>query len=188
MTNTSTMRNAPSTFQSLYWPVAGFLAGLLLILWIAGFGPNGRACKVPVAPTEASSTATPGNGGTAPTAMPASVQPAPVVASTAVPAVQKLYFAVNSAELDATSRTKTTAIADYLKANPQAKAVLSGFHDPSGDRARNEELALNRARTVRSALEATGISRDRMVMAKPALTEGAGNPAEARRVELSVQP
>jgi K(+)-stimulated pyrophosphate-energized sodium pump len=78
-------------------------------------------------------------------------------------------------------------VVDYLKANQGAKASISGFHDPSGKKARNEELALNRARSARGALERAGIARERIVMQKPQVTTGSGGAAEARRVEVAVQ-
>jgi outer membrane protein OmpA-like peptidoglycan-associated protein len=66
--------------------------------------------------------------------------------------------------------------------------LISGFHDASGDPAQNAELAKNRALAVRHALEANGVAPDRLVMSKPAVTTGGGDPKEARRVELRVQP
>ena len=79
-------------------------------------------------------------------------------------------------------------MAAYLKANPHAKAILSGYHDPSGNRASNEQLALNRARAVRERLERGGIDRDRIIMQKPVQTTGSGDSREARRVEVKIQP
>ena len=80
------------------------------------------------------------------------------------------------------------AIVTYLKGHADAKPVISGFHDPTGNRAANEQLALNRARAVRSGLERNGIVRDRVAMAKPQETTGTGSLDDARRVEVSLQP
>jgi K(+)-stimulated pyrophosphate-energized sodium pump len=114
----------------------------------------------------------------------APVAAAPVVAAPAT----KLFFEVDRSEVSAAERAKTGPIVEYLKANPAAKAVVSGFHDPRGDRAKNEALALDRARAVRAVLEEQGIARERVVMAKPMETTGDGSLPEARRVELSVEP
>jgi K(+)-stimulated pyrophosphate-energized sodium pump len=110
----------------------------------------------------------------------------PAVMAEAPPA-EKVYFALNSTEVTAQAEGKLDKIVAYLKANAGATAVLSGFHDPSGNKASNEELALNRARGVRSALEKAGIPKERITMAKPAETTGGGAPEEARRVEVSVK-
>lgn len=83
--------------------------------------------------------------------------------------------------------SKLAEVVAYLKANGGAKALVSGFHDPSGDKAHNEELATNRAVAVRSQLEKLGIASDRVVLAQPAVTTGTGPNWEARRVEVSVQ-
>ena len=79
------------------------------------------------------------------------------------------------------------SIVDFLRANPGAKAVISGYHDPAGNAAHNYELAKDRAMNVRDTLAATGISTDRIILQKPVETTGSGDPAEARRVEVSVQ-
>jgi K(+)-stimulated pyrophosphate-energized sodium pump len=67
------------------------------------------------------------------------------------------------------------------------KAVISGFHDASGDAAKNAELAKQRAMAVRDALQGLGVGADKIELKKPEETT-AGGPAElARRVEVSVQ-
>ena len=68
-----------------------------------------------------------------------------------------LYFDVGSADLPADSTGGLEPIIAYLKANPSTTAVVSGYHDPSGDAAVNEELAKNRALAVQIALEGAGI-------------------------------
>ncbi|MCE2969925.1 MAG: OmpA family protein, partial [Burkholderiales bacterium] len=79
-------------------------------------------------------------------------------------------------------------IVAYLQANAGAKAVISGFHDPTGNRDANQDLAKNRAKAVREQLKAAGIAEDRIVLQKPQETTGTGTDPEARRVEVSVQP
>jgi cytochrome c oxidase subunit 2 len=77
-------------------------------------------------------------------------------------------------------------IIDFAKANPDTRIAISGFHDATGSAAANAELAKNRAKAVRDALEAAGIAEDRIELRKPEVTTGEGGPAEARRVEASI--
>ena len=75
----------------------------------------------------------------------------------------------------------------WLAASPNAIVLLSGFHDTSGDPARNAELAKQRAVSVRDALVAGGVATERVKFRKPESTVGAGSPEEGRRVEIRVQ-
>jgi K(+)-stimulated pyrophosphate-energized sodium pump len=200
-TNTSSSWNS---FRRVYWTIAAILALLLLFSWIAGFGPGGRACKIPglsskaapavsapapvVTPKPAASTPA---AAAAPAASAAAVappvsKPAPA-AAIAPPPAAKLYFALDKIALPQNTVAALLPVVEYLKANDGAKASVSGFHDPTGKKARNEELALNRARAARGALERAGIARERIVMQKPQVTTGSGGAAEARRVEVAVQ-
>ncbi len=120
------------------------------------------------------------------TAKPAASAPAaaPVVAVAVVP-VAKLYFASGSADLPADAGKTLEVVVVHAKANPGVKLAISGFHDPSGDQAKNEELAKNRAHAVRDSLKNVGIDEGRIDLKKPAVTTG-GADAEGRRVEVSV--
>ncbi|MFN7571612.1 MAG: OmpA family protein [Betaproteobacteria bacterium] len=156
----------------LHLTVATALAILLLLLWLMGRGPNTAGCCVAPA--------------VAPAATPA---PAPVAAP--VPAAlpfAKIYFELDKFHLPADSEASLAPIVAYLQANAGAKAVISGFHDPTGNRDANHELAKNRAKAVRDQLKAAGIAEDRIVLQKPQETTGTGTDPEARRVEVSVQP
>jgi K(+)-stimulated pyrophosphate-energized sodium pump len=211
--NTNTSASWDS-FRRVYWTIATILAFLLLMSWIAGFGPGGRACKIPglsgkgtpaasaAAPlaaakpaASATAAATPpaatavasSPAATAITTAPSMAQPAAAAAATPPPAA-KLYFPPDKITLPQNTVAALLPVVEYLKANDGAKASVSGFHDPTGRRARNEELALNRARAARGALERAGIPRERIVMQKPQVTTGSGGAAEARRVEVAVQP
>jgi outer membrane protein OmpA-like peptidoglycan-associated protein len=65
------------------------------------------------------------------------------------------------------------------------KAVISGFHDATGDAALNAELAKQRAFAVRDQLKALGIAEDKIDLKEPKnIDAGAG--AQARRVEVSL--
>jgi outer membrane protein OmpA-like peptidoglycan-associated protein len=116
------------------------------------------------------------------------VQAAPAAAASgAKPPAVKIYFETAKTDIDAKDRDAVGTIITYLKANPAAKGVISGFNDPRGDKAANELLSKNRAKSVRELLRAAGIDEARIVMQKPADTTGSGDLAEARRVELSVE-
>ncbi|SDO16129.1 K(+)-stimulated pyrophosphate-energized sodium pump [Rhodoferax sp. OV413] len=99
--------------------------------------------------------------------------------------VVKLYFASGQADLAAGA---AAALTDVAKAMADGKkAVVSGFHDATGDPAKNQELAKQRALAVRDALKAAGVAEDKIELKKPEQTQADGPPAEARRVEVAVQ-
>ena len=80
------------------------------------------------------------------------------------------------------------ALADVVKAVAAGKkAVLSGFHDSTGDPEKNVELAKQRALAVRDALTALGIAADKIELKKPENTLATGADKQARRVEVAVQ-
>ncbi len=116
------------------------------------------------------------------------VKAAPVAAAAPTSAPKAVvYFATGKADISADARDKVGEVIAFLKANAERKAVISGFHDPRGNRAANEELAKNRAKSVRELLRAAGIDEARIEMRKPVETTGDGSLAEARRVELTVE-
>jgi len=98
-----------------------------------------------------------------------------------------LYFATGSTALPDNYDAELAPIIEWLNNNPDSKAVLSGYHDPTGNKAFNAELAKNRAKSVKEALRVAGIDESRLEMRKPIETEGTGDLAEARRVEVSVE-
>jgi K(+)-stimulated pyrophosphate-energized sodium pump len=101
-----------------------------------------------------------------------------------VDGVVKFYFATAKSELAAGAGA---ALADVIKgAQAGKKAVISGYTDSTGDPAKNEELAKQRAFAVRDALKAAGVADDKVELKKPEQIN-AGDAAEARRVEVSLQ-
>lgn len=100
-----------------------------------------------------------------------------------------VYFAVGSAELPADASRSLGAVVQALKASPDAKVSLSGYHSAAGVLAQNQDLAKRRAFAVRDALEAAGIAENRVVLEKPRQTEAnlAGEDPRARRVEVSMR-
>ena len=101
----------------------------------------------------------------------------------------KVYFDTGKTEVAAEFAAKSKDVVEYLKANASAKAIVSGYNDPTGNAAANAELSKKRAEGVAAALKAAGVADDRVVLEKPAnTTAGAaqGN-TEARRVEITIR-
>ena len=101
----------------------------------------------------------------------------------------KVYFDSGKVAVASEFGTKSKELVEFLKTNATAKAVVSGFNDPTGDAAANAELSKNRAKGVAIALKAAGLADDRVVLEKPAnTTTGAAlSNAEARRVEVTIR-
>ena len=98
--------------------------------------------------------------------------------------VVKFYFATAKAELAAGANE---TLADVVKGVAEGKkAVISGFHDATGDATLNAELAKQRAFAVRDALKALGVAEDKIELKKPEETTATGSNAEARRVEVTL--
>ena len=67
------------------------------------------------------------------------------------------------------------------------KLVLSGYHDSTGDPAKNAELAKQRAFAVRDALVAEGVAESSIDLKKPEIMpDSKGNDPEARRVDVKI--
>jgi outer membrane protein OmpA-like peptidoglycan-associated protein len=126
----------------------------------------------------------------APAPMPAP-EPMPAPAAEAAPAAEiplaNYYFEVDQFALPVAREGSLEAVIAYLKANPTAVASVSGYHDPTGDAAHNEELARKRATAVKDAMTAAGIPDSQIDMVKPIVTTGSGDLAEARRVEVAIR-
>jgi photosynthetic reaction center cytochrome c subunit len=114
----------------------------------------------------------------------AAVAPTAQAANSAV-----LFFAVGSPALSTESANGLQPLIAALKADPAAKVTISGYHSASGDLAQNSELAKQRAFSVRDALQAAGISADRVVLDKPQTAEAnlSGEDPKARRVEVALK-
>ena len=91
----------------------------------------------------------------APVSAPAAAPAASAAAAGATTA--KFYFDSGKAELPAASADSIAKLAAAGKAG--GKAVISGYHDATGDPAQNAELAKQRAMAVRDALKAAGVRR-----------------------------
>lgn len=101
----------------------------------------------------------------------------------------KVYFDTGKTEVATDFSEKSKDIMAYLKDNTGAKAIVSGYNDPTGNAAANAELSKNRAKGVAAALKTAGIAEDRVLLEKPAsTTAGAAlSNQEARRVEVTIR-
>lgn len=97
----------------------------------------------------------------------------------------KVYFDSGQTDVHGDFAAKSKELVDYMAAHADAKAVISGFNDPTGNAAANEELSKNRAKAVQAALVGAGVAEDRTVLEKPAdATGSAASNAASRRVEV----
>ncbi len=109
----------------------------------------------------------------------------PVMPATLI--VAKVYFAAGVNTLPAAAANNIAIAVAAANKNPSAKVVVSGFHDVTGDAAKNAEVAKERAKAVSEALKQAGIVEDRIEMMKPEIVLGTGDNAEARRVEIGIK-
>jgi outer membrane protein OmpA-like peptidoglycan-associated protein len=98
--------------------------------------------------------------------------------------VVNFYFATGSADLAPGAAEALAAVIKGVESG--RKAVVSGFHDTTGDAAINEQLAKKRAEMIRDVLVGLGVPAGKVDLQRPAVTAGSGNNAEARRVEVKL--
>jgi K(+)-stimulated pyrophosphate-energized sodium pump len=180
--------------------IINIVALLIVPLLPAGAGTAGagHGAAAPAAAAAPAVVATPAAPAavepTAATATAAAVASEPAAAATAAGAgdasikvedgTVKFYFGSGKAELAAGA---AAALADVVKGVGEGKkAVVSGYHDASGDPAKNAELAKQRALAVRDALKAAGAAEDKIELKKPEQLTGSGDASEARRVEVTL--
>lgn len=99
--------------------------------------------------------------------------------------IVKFYFATGKSDLAAGAEEALKDVLAGVKGGQ--KAVVSGFHDSTGNQAFNEQLSKDRALAVKNALLGFGVSEEQIELRKPADTEGSGSNAEARRVEVVLE-
>jgi outer membrane protein OmpA-like peptidoglycan-associated protein len=156
--------------------VLGVLFGLIALV---------IALVIGVSIYKTNSMATPATKPAAVAAAPAAEAVADGASVKVVGGVVKFYFASGKADLAAGGNE---ALAEVVRAVAAGKtAVISGFHDATGDPAKNAELAKQRAFVVRDALKALGVAEDKVELKKPEQTLATGSDGEARRVEVAVQ-
>ena len=97
----------------------------------------------------------------------------------------RVFFDSGKTDVAPEFADKAKAVVAYLQGNPDVKAVISGFNDPTGDPVKNAELSKRRAEAVQAALVAAGVSADRTALEKPAETSDTGvTNAASRRVDV----
>jgi K(+)-stimulated pyrophosphate-energized sodium pump len=120
----------------------------------------------------------------------AATAPAPVPTASASDAasvvvedgVVKFFFASGKAQVaDGGAQALEQVVAGVAGGK---RAVISGFHDASGDPAMNAELAKQRAQAVAALLKAAGVADDKVELKKPEQMQGDGPAHLARRVEV----
>jgi outer membrane protein OmpA-like peptidoglycan-associated protein len=134
------------------------------------------------------------SGKPAPTPAPApkvaapAVAPAPAPAAVAIVLPVKVYFDVGAAAFGADGSKTVNDVAELIKKDG-LKVAVTGYTDKTGDVAKNEELAKNRAAAVRDALKSAGVAEANVEMKPPMFVEigAGGSDAEARRVEITKQ-
>lgn len=154
------------------------IVALLIVPLVVKFHAGDAAAAVPT------KVETP-PAATAPAAMAPAATPAATLASAAVGATEaaavkvedgivKFYFASASAEVAPNAKE---ALSDVIKAVQSGSTVLvSGYHDASGDAAKNAELAKQRAMAVRDAIKAAGAPRTRSNSPSPSSRRPTGRP------------
>lgn len=94
----------------------------------------------------------------------------------------KFYFASGQSDVAAGANEALADVVNGVAAGK--KAIVSGFHDATGDAALNAELSKQRAFAVRDALLALGVAEGSIELRKPEAMQADGSNAEARRVEV----
>jgi outer membrane protein OmpA-like peptidoglycan-associated protein len=150
-------------------------------------GSNGGAGAAAAGGASASGTG-PSAAGTGPSAAGSGAASSDAALPRALPGapVGRLYFEPDQAWPSGEVGPALAPVLARLKAEPDTRALVSGFHDRRGSPERNAALAQRRAQTVRRVLIREGIAANRIVLAKPQQTQGSGGNREARRVEVTV--
>ena len=78
---------------------------------------------------------------------------------------ENIFFLINSSKIRASQEGKVAAVVDYMKRNPGATVVVTGYADKATGTSRyNKTLSERRAKAVGDALLDAGISADRISM------------------------
>jgi outer membrane protein OmpA-like peptidoglycan-associated protein len=110
-----------------------------------------------------------------------------ITAPSVVRVLGKVYFEVGKADLPEDAPMLLRPAIRMARAVEGSKLVVSGYHDASGDAAANAELAKRRALAVRDMLIASGVGEQKVELARPVVTMGGADDAEARRVEVTLR-
>ena len=102
-----------------------------------------------------------------------------------------VYFGFDSSSISASERSKLSAAADYLAANPQDNLLIEGYCDWYGTTEYNLALGDRRANSAKDYLITLGVSPSRVeTLSKGSLESVSGlsktESAQDRRAELIV--
>ncbi len=77
--------------------------------------------------------------------------------------LKNIFFDTDSYTLKAESRTELENLLQFLQNNPSIKIEIGGHTDNTGSKNHNEELSLNRAKSVYNYLIKNGINKNRLI-------------------------
>lgn len=99
-----------------------------------------------------------------------------------------VFFTIKSTQITAEEMDKVKDVAEYLKANPEAKVTITGYADKGTGNAKiNQDLSAKRANIVASTLQAKfGIPSSRIVKASKGDTEQPFAVNEQNRVSICI--
>lgn len=152
-----------------------FASVAVLLLGVLGFAVT-RTLKGPSAPAAQTAAAAASTGET----------DVLVDLNPTGPALAVLYFETGSVEVSPQDAGALAEVVKALAGDGSKRVLLSGYHDSTGDPAKNAELAKQRAKAVRAALVVAGVPLQQVLMRKPESTTGSGTDREARRVEIRI--
>jgi cytochrome c oxidase subunit II len=178
-----------SVFSSWGALAAGIALAAVVYFWAKPAHQGVEGAKTAVAAAGAAGTAAAGAAASAATGAAAGYGATATAGVTAKPDAQ-IFFDSGKSALPATGSKLLEPVIAKMKANPAAKAVISGYNDATGDKDKNALLSKERAKSVREALRAAGVAGAddaRIVMQKPEETMGGVDADAARRVEVTVQ-
>jgi membrane fusion protein (multidrug efflux system) len=117
---------------------------------------------------------------------PAPAQSGPPRSTAPVSALSlKVYFDPDSDVLSRDDGDALAPIGRNLAGNPAAKIDITGYADRTGARARNVQLAKDRAKAVRAALIGLGAAPGQTILKPPTDVTGGGDDRQARRVDVA---
>ena len=99
-----------------------------------------------------------------------------------------VYFETAKSDVTNELTTESAKLDAYLDEHEDARLSVSGYVDPRGDPAFNQQLAKDRATKVRDALVAAGIPADRIDLDKPSdIVADESALASERKVEVKIK-
>ncbi len=114
-------------------------------------------------------------------------EPAPVEVKKAEPMKIDVFFVINSSRVRGEEMAKVDELVSYMKANPAAKVVVTGYADKgTGTAAYNMKISRMRAESVADALRAAGISADRISVDAKGDTEQPFDVNNRNRVAIAI--